>query len=255
MNLQQNVVFRVALFTLGTLPQLVKLFSMGGIPFTKTWASLYFGSFLILEVGVYFFRAFERDAATHNTASSPIRSGDSPEKGVEWKLRAAVIILSNTIVLYPLGISAFEIAKMIGPRPWPYVVGLCILCITPLLDKLWLQRETVTLIQTLVLFPNLLGVFLSCCVLLPLSDRARATDSGTTIGLHICAGILVAVVISINAFYWTKSMIGLDIRSKEIEVGLGSFQAVLNLGTALLYYAFKYNPNGTYKPSWVNQLG
>lgn len=219
--------------------------------------SLYFGSFLILEAGVYFFRELERDAAAYSRGSSPIRSGDSPEKGVEWKIRAAVICSQQ--YYRPLSSGHIRIRDCEKDRSCLVHgltrLGLCILVITPLLDKSWLQGEKVTLVQALVLCPNLPGVFLSCCVLLLISDRARATDGGASLGLHICAGILVAMGIFTNAFYWTKSMFGLDIRSQEIEVGLGSFQVVLNLGTALLYYAFRYDPSGTYKPSWVNQLG
>ena len=254
-KLQQNIIFRSTLFTLGALPQIIKLFSMQGIPVTKTIASLYFGSFLVLEIGVYFSSALEQDLEADSQGNDSVRSGDTLKKELGWKLRLAVIPLSNRIVLYPLALSAYEIAKTIGPRHWPYAVGLCILAITPGVDALWLKGEKVTLTQTFMLFPNVIGIFLSSCILLPIADRARSTDSRTTLGLWVSTGLLVIMGIGANATYWAKTISRLDVQSKEIEAGLSSFLIIFNLGTALLYYSFRYDPSGTFKPSWVNQLG
>lgn len=254
-KLQQNPVFRVVLFTLGALPQIVKLFSMEGILVTRMIASLYFGSFLVLEIGVYFSREMEQDLEADSRGSNPVLQGDNAQKGLEWKLRVGVTAFSNRIVLYPLGVSAYEVAKTIGPRLWPYAAGLCILATTPLFDKVWFRRDKVTLAQALILFPNVVGIFLSLCVLMPIYNKAKSTNSGASFGLYISAGTLVASGICVNAYYWTKTISRLDMQSKEIEVGLGFFEVVFNMGTALLYYAFRYDPSGTFKPSWANQLG
>ena len=254
-RLQHNLVFRAVLFTLGALPQIVKLFGMEGILVTRTIASLYFGSFLVLEIGVYFSRVMERDIEADGGGSNPVLQGDDVQKSLEWKLRVGVVAFSNRIALYPLGVSAYEIAKSIGPRLWPYVVGLCILATTPLFNMVWFRRNKVTLAQALVLFPNVVGIFLSLCVLMPIYDKARSTNSKTGLALYIGAGTLVVLGICANASYWTKAISRLDMQSKEIEVGLGFFEMVFNMGTALLYYAFRYDPGGTFKPSWANQLG
>ncbi|KAI4097662.1 MAG: hypothetical protein LQ339_006707 [Xanthoria mediterranea] len=50
LELQNNAVFRAILFLLGVLPQAVKLYAYEGIAVSQTWASLYLGSWLVLEL-------------------------------------------------------------------------------------------------------------------------------------------------------------------------------------------------------------
>ena len=253
--LRRNIIFRFSLFTLGALPQIIKLLCMQGIPVTTIIASLYFGSFLVLEIAVYFSSRLGRDLEVDSQGDDSVRSGDTLKKGVGWNLRVGVIALSDNIMFFPLVLSAYEIAKTIGPRPWPCAVGLCILAITPGIDTLWLKGEKVTLTQALMLFPNQIGYFSSSCLLLSISDRARSTDSRTMHGLWVCVGLFVIMGIGINSTYWLKMMSKLDVQSKEIESLMSFFWVIYYLGTALLYYSFRYDSSGTFKPLWANQLG
>ncbi|CAO1596208.1 hypothetical protein XANCAGTX0491_000060 [Xanthoria calcicola] len=50
LELQNNDVFRAMLFLLGVLPQAVKLYACNGIAVSQTWASLYLGSWVVLEL-------------------------------------------------------------------------------------------------------------------------------------------------------------------------------------------------------------
>ena len=102
-KLQQKLVFRVALFILGALPQIVKLFSIEGILLTRPIASLYFGSFLVLEIGVYFSRDGMGHRADVSRGSNPVLQGDNVQDGLGWKLRVGVVVFGNHIVLCPLG--------------------------------------------------------------------------------------------------------------------------------------------------------
>ena len=47
---RQNTIVRLMLFVLSTLLGLIKIFGMQGIPWTKAWASMFWSSFLILEL-------------------------------------------------------------------------------------------------------------------------------------------------------------------------------------------------------------
>lgn len=255
MILQQNVVFRVLLFTLGSLPQVIKLFCMQGIPVTTTIASFYFGSFLILEIGVYFSSGMGQDLEADSRMTHSVLSGDSLGKSLEWKLRHGVVALGLILLLHPFALSAYEIAKLIGCRLWPYGCGLSILALLPVIDTVWLKGERVSLTEIIILFPAAIGTFLSSCLLLSISDRARTTDSPLSLGLWIGAGLLVMMGIGSNHMYWIKSMDRLDVQSREVGIGISLFMIFYYLGTALLYYAFRYDPTGTTKPLWVGQLG
>ena len=47
---QRNTVVRLVLFILSTLLGIVKLYGMQGVPWTKAWASMFWSSFLVLEI-------------------------------------------------------------------------------------------------------------------------------------------------------------------------------------------------------------
>ena len=250
-QLQRNVVFRVALFALGALPQIVKILSMRGIPWTTALASMFLVSFLVLEVGVYYNRVFVRN----QDAFPDEVSTTSPATDAERRVGLGIIFVNSAVCYYHLAVAAYEIMLTIGSRTWPYATGLCILALTPVLDKLWLKQEEISLLQGLMLFPDLFGVVLSCCLLLSVTEMARSADSNTSLALCVAGGIIVVLVILTNLLYWQMVLAVVETQPKQVDFIMGTLLLVMNLTTALLYYAFKYSPEGTYKPLWVNQLG
>ena len=251
-QLQRNVVFRVAVFALGALPQIVKILSMRGIPWTTALASMFLISFLVLEVGVYYDRVFVRNQnAFPDEASTTSRPRTDPER----RIGLGIIFVNSAVCYYHLAIAAYEIMLRIGSRTWPYATGLCILALTPVLDKLWLKQEEISLLQGLMLFPDLLGVVLSCCLLVSVTEMARSADSNTNLALCVAGGIMVVIAILTNLLYWQMVLAVVETQPKQVDFIMGTLLLVMNLATALLYYAFKYNPEGTYKPLWANQLG
>ena len=49
-ELQENPVFRILLFVAAALPQAIKLLAVSGVVWTKLWAFMFVGSFVIIEV-------------------------------------------------------------------------------------------------------------------------------------------------------------------------------------------------------------
>ena len=49
-DLQENSLFRVLVFVFGAFPQAIKLYACSGIPLSKALASMYLGSFVVLEL-------------------------------------------------------------------------------------------------------------------------------------------------------------------------------------------------------------
>ena len=59
-SLQKNTLFRFLMFVLGVLPQIIKLYDMRGLPWTKLWASLFLSSFFVIELLVLISKRFRR---------------------------------------------------------------------------------------------------------------------------------------------------------------------------------------------------
>ncbi|KAL9039641.1 MAG: hypothetical protein Q9214_004793 [Letrouitia sp. 1 TL-2023] len=49
-QVEKNTIFRVALFVLGALPQLLKLYGLSGVTWPKVWASVFLSSFVTTEI-------------------------------------------------------------------------------------------------------------------------------------------------------------------------------------------------------------
>ena len=49
-SIEWNKAIRVILFAVGMLPAVIKLYTLGGVPWTKTWGSMYLVSFLLMEL-------------------------------------------------------------------------------------------------------------------------------------------------------------------------------------------------------------
>ena len=43
--------------------------------------------------------------------------------------------------------------------------------------------------------------------------------------------------------------------ARYVDFGIATYFLLLNLLSALLYYALKYEPRGTSKPTWTDQFG
>lgn len=66
-SVEKTGAVRALLFCLGTLPQIVKLMALSGIPWTKAWAGMYLGSLLIIELLALVAEKQDEDAQTAST--------------------------------------------------------------------------------------------------------------------------------------------------------------------------------------------
>ena len=66
-RLKENKDVRLAIFFLGALPQIIKLYAMTGIVGTKVCASMYLGSFLIIEAIMRWFEKYRADTRDRMT--------------------------------------------------------------------------------------------------------------------------------------------------------------------------------------------
>lgn len=246
--LQQNVVFRVTLFVLGALPQLLKLCGMKGIWGTQTAGGLFFGSFMILEVIV--FLSSEEDVHHSNTFRS------QAEENFERYLGDGVLIVSLWFDHYLLASAARAILMKNLRRSWPYTMGLVITGFTTIV-KAWMpEQEKISMVDALMLVPLIIGTTLSGGLWLPLYEVLKAAQSKTSVALSIGAAVSLGLALIGQGIFWHYKFI-LQTKGRYADRGTLLEIAILlpNILAAALYYAFKYDPTGTVKPGWTDLLG
>lgn len=201
---------RWLLFVLGALPQIVKLYAVHGLLWTKICASLTFSSFLAVELVVFLTRKDPKIPKLNIPPSSLKNSGGKPPfvnaNRTKKEHDSGLFILAGSFVL-PL-----YILKMVQ-------------------EHLFEQHEFGSWKR--YLFANVL-------ILWP--------------------GV---ACITVGSLAMTYLLCPEDIRRdlarrpilKKLTFACGSFFVIFHLLAAVLHYSIVYDPVGTIKPSWTDQLG
>lgn len=80
-TLQKNTPFRLLIFVLGALPQVVELYAMSGTPMTQLWGSISLSSFIVLELMVRSLGSVEQVSMARNNEAAC--TGGISELGVK----------------------------------------------------------------------------------------------------------------------------------------------------------------------------
>ena len=250
-QLQEIWIVRSIVFVVGTVPQIVKLYAMIGIRATQTCASLYFGSFVAIEMIMVWLKRYR--------SSSPLQSqsnhGSRPT--IYENLRTAAFFA--TILL--LG-SAFSDISLVGiVSIWPSVSFLFLpLWLVGL--PLWTSRKVLQFTFSIItLLLSLLGVLVWAAI------DARATKKfsdtalvdilqGSQEGkmkflLQLLCVLLSFIPVCYAHYLGTQS----TFRTMPNMQYCASITFMLyHLVAAILLYIFLYDPRETYKPDWANKL-
>ena len=256
-ELQRNKTFRTCVFVFGALPQIVKLYAMSGIFWTKVFGSMFVGSFAILEVIAGYLAGGLEDLPrdeTANTDGGRIRPFDLLAQAA-----------SLTFSFYYLGLGLYKAVENITGPPsrlnltiYVVFVTLVNLCTVAAVDRRGL-------VQSWALYGSI-GIALVCMssfrtysVLAPPYTYLRPDLGGSVI-----YGLLYFVTIS-ESVHWTLvvtiqgyrelHLLQLTRRVHYIDMSLGMFFICVNLASALTFYAYKFDPRDTFKPSWTEYLG
>ena len=256
-ELQRNKIFRTCVFVFGALPQTVKLYAMSGIFWTKVLGSMFVGSFAILEVIVGYLAGGLEDLPRDETANTD-GGGIRP---FDLLAQAA----SLTFSYYYLGLGLYKAVENItGP---PHLLDMTIYGVFVTLVNLCTMAAVHRrgLVQSWALYGSI-GVALVCMssfrtysVLAPLNTYLRPElDGSVTRGLlyffTISASVHWALVATIQG-YRELHLLQLTRRVHYIDISLGMFFICVNLASVLTFYAYKFDPRGTFKPSWTEYLG
>ena len=250
--LPQSVkLFRIALFSFGALPQLVKLLGVHGLKWTTTWGLLFAGSFSVLEVLIYIAKDMGQEAMTADQQENP---NDSYESGLEFYLAHATGFTNIALSMYLNTLVAHHIIELIVQNTWPYLLGLATLALATIVSTILPGGEQLSAAKALIRVPMHAIFALSFGLLAHLSADAQATGSRVKLGFDVLAMTLLALGLFGSLLYW-YNMMGVRKRARYVDEGAYVYFAFCNALTALLYYALVYDPAGTLKPAWTNQLG
>ena len=242
-QLQEIKSVRLIVFVFGALPQIIKLYAMTGVLRTQICASLFFGSFLIIE-------AITMWSSMYRTTMTGLDSQVTDLDDSIRLLRRATLSLS-------------------------YAFPLCLALIVP-----WFKRCEFVMVWTLqILTITIIG------------DKSKSHERFREEGLYRVEwsasfnwGLLISVLLLLlilvvqwalsgfDAFFLFLGMIfwlgtilfftiqrDLGLHPKQGLIKLMRFGHLgfisLHIITALTTYSLMYNPDGTYKPNWTNQLG
>lgn len=257
-QLQEIWQVRVIIFACG-MPQFIKLYAMAGIPRTKTCASLYFSSFLTIEFIMIWLKCYRLSPSSKRQNNrknhfSPyeffrtfamfitISSSSVAFIGTAFKL-ATGSNLSHTSLLVNWAIWGFGIhflvgrsSKKSGLESWHSVFYLCLLTFTIFGGILYIMPVDWT---TIKLFDN---VF-------------RLDGEG---GPRKAVFLFVPFLAFLFYFSYLTHFLGTREAFRESpKIQHCAFIAfmLLHLLAAIFLYIFKYDPQGTYKPDWTNNLG
>ena len=256
-ELQRNKTFRTCVFVFGALPQTVKLYAMSGIFWTKVLGSMFVGSFAILEVIVGYLAEGLEDLPRDETANTD-GGGIRP---FDVLAQAACLTFS----FYYLSLGLYKaIENITGP---PSLLTLTIYGVFVTLANLCIMAAVNRrgLVQSWALYGSI-GVALVCMssfrtysVLAPLNTHLRPElDGSVTYGVlyffTISASVHWALVATIQG-YRELHLLQRTRRVHSIDISLGLFFIGVNLASALTFYAYEFDPRGTFKPSWTEYLG
>ena len=250
--LRRNTIFRVGIFALGALPQIIKIYASKGIPWAQACCTSFLAAF-VLDEALLFLGSRPR-FSTLLRARLVDRKGDDDHL---W-------LSGETFQKLP------ALVRWIGiPKLLVYVLTLAFDII--LLTKLHGHDLT----TALALFPMI------CCMsLLPYIDDkgdaesvmefflfANALGLGFIVGPWSTAGIqsrllcsLLAMAVDVGftlAVYLMNRIVDTHLPKAWVKtrLALATFVILNHVVYSLLYLGFAYDPTDTFRPHWTIWLG
>ncbi|CAG8973916.1 hypothetical protein HYALB_00003694 [Hymenoscyphus albidus] len=257
-DFRKNAIFRWFFFVL-TVAQAIKIFAFEGIIWTKVWASMYIGSFLIIEMLVVI----------------PSQWIDIPKKGSEsqlhrvkgsgvWSMPYISVVMGTVFLLWFTIQASTSISNAHGLRmgalQW---TGLIILLFGSLpfaltsfyvfniTNKTEVHRSYYWWLLSIVVIPASYLLSMLFGELTNLKDIYLTVFTSLMTGAWALCGLRWAS----TTFDYIESGEPQRMFLRRIEVALSSYFLFLHLASAILYYIYTYDPQETIKPGWTEQLG
>lgn len=247
-SLRRNTPFRLCLFNLGALPQIVKLYALRGLPWTKVWGSMFFGSSIAVELIVLISRRLLQPlapSASHASAGESNFLNSWPGVGP--------LFVSLGFSFYFFTTAFFSVVeKHIGELYWWHFFILVTFVVAKIICLSFPRSEWLLTLSFLVSVPTTI-IFSG---ILPLSFGVSLVGMQSKASLFVLTGLSVIFALGLIIFNLYRLLLYVSpARAKFVNFGIGFYFLMLNTIAALLYYSFKYSSEGTLKPAWADQLG
>lgn len=257
-SLRKNTTFRILLFVLGAVPQLVKVYATRGIPWTQAWCMAFLASFAVDE-------AFLLVARLQGIQALPV---PTPQTQTHYRVRLLPIYeLYARLVLWASGAFAYgffthgfyELTdRLFGKAGLTRAVGF-VAC-----SLLWLSFAALPAFEVIAVIFSVLTIPATVATMMYLPAvfvfgvfSARPHDSAVSeifAALIYGATATLALGSTVIAFERLSRVIAPQ-RARYVHFGLGTYFMCLHFAAAALYYCLVYDPSMTRKPVWTNWLG
>jgi hypothetical protein len=252
-NLQRNTSFRIVIFIFGALPQMIKLYSMTGLLWTKVAGAAYMSSFAVIEL--LSLVAWKGRCA----GQSPLPRDTTV---VEDYIGLTSVIFSVLFAFYIFALGLVSACQAyIDHFKWWHISLFILLVPVYLVSNLSRPQSEMLLsfVQSVSFFA---AMFLAAgaSALFPLSPfflfswlDPRMSGNGFNIIAAILSAHLALLLVG-----WAVYNIYKEANSRRLtfikSVSVWTY-LILHIDASLLYYAFGYDSEGTSKPAWADLLG
>ena len=242
-KLQDNAAFRTCVFCFGVIPQVIKLYSMSGVPWTQVWGSLFLGSFLMTEPIINLLRRYSSADTTE-----PI-----PDK-LECFIGVVTVNSSFTLSAWALLYSLLCKINQTEAIDGKISIGIGVAC--AILVHLGVFVKSRHPYEQALLLGSSFVAFVSVGFLWQrLNDLLRPIQ--VIVGMVHTLLVQIscwALMLSLPKFRCPSADTLID-EAQNSQLGFGLYFSLLHVVAAVAFYVFGYSAVGTYKPSWSNQLG
>ncbi|KAB5566476.1 hypothetical protein GE09DRAFT_736697 [Coniochaeta sp. 2T2.1] len=254
-TLESTFLARWAMLIVGGIPfQTLKLVAMSGIPWTKTWALMYFISIILGEVLIFVGRRLNHPADAGSSGSQPQdtdrplwRQSKAANLALEWACSfpvhiqyAALLVHSRTIILrqdWNANVISATMSYSLAFWIWLPALG------APPTGPDWVQ--SIAIQWVVLLFTNVLTTL----VILPRLPGQYLLGSLACAGVFFCVDLVLFSLASALVSRFEFDVL----YGRPAERGPFLFFSSWVLG--LVCYAYGFESEGTVHPSWTGVFG
>ena len=241
-DLQNNTRLRLFLFAAGALPQLIKIYAFAGVHWTKVWASLFFVSFGLLEVLVV-----SQRKPLVPLKSKPPGHSDS-DQIFTYDDFMAVFHCVLSIIYMSCCVAITRLVNLATPLALP-------LWIVIQSSAIWVIGNITTSKEPRDAIQASLMAFLQTNFLLV--GHLTLLESHKIIKLlcFTCSHCIFALVPETSWQFWTWLQRKHSNTFRFLNTVSKSYIVLLNFSFGLTCYSLLYDPAGTVKSKWTENLG